>query len=163
MKVESIDIYLNEQDYPETFRKKIECLKYSGMSEDEAKNFIATNPIQLELYYTVGQGLWGVEAEAIEGGAIIHNPYTGEEGQLDENDEKLVFLNEPPVYQRAANHLWLAMEIIEEKGGFEQAYAACQNSGEMAQLRFLFERSKALIDAWGDEFDMWEEYNEIGK
>jgi hypothetical protein len=76
---ESIMITLHEDKYPIAHQKKLEELMEQGTfrSEAEAKEWINTNPIELELYYEKHSGLFGVEAEAVE--EIPHtlcSPYT---------------------------------------------------------------------------------------
>jgi hypothetical protein len=78
-KYESIKIILDENKYPIAHQKKLEELMEQGTfrSEAEAKEWINTNPIELELYYEKHSGLFGVEAEAVE--EIPHtlcSPYT---------------------------------------------------------------------------------------
>lgn len=48
------------------------------MSDDEAENWLLTTPIQLELFYDIGRGLFAAEVEAIDC-CEIYNPYTGQE------------------------------------------------------------------------------------
>ena len=45
-------------------------------NENDARSYILTNPIELELYYHKGYGLYGVESDAVEY-ADIYNPYDG--------------------------------------------------------------------------------------
>jgi hypothetical protein len=45
-------------------------------TEQEAIDFIESEPIELELYYEEGYGLFAAEAEAIESGLVI-SPYSG--------------------------------------------------------------------------------------
>ena len=53
-------------------------------NEEDARNYILTNPIELELYYHKGYGLFGVESDAIECGDI-YEPYDGKlMGEWDE-------------------------------------------------------------------------------
>ena len=76
---ESFMIILNENKYPIAHQKKLEELMEQGAfrSEVEAKEWINTTPIELELYYEKNAGLFAVEAEAVED--IPHtlcSPYT---------------------------------------------------------------------------------------
>lgn len=76
---ESIKVILDENTYPIAHQKKLEELMEQGAfrSEAEAKEWINTTPIELELYYEKHSGLFAVEAEAVED--IPHtlcSPYT---------------------------------------------------------------------------------------
>ncbi len=71
-----IDVYL--QPHTEVFERRKRELIGAGMSENEAETWLHTTPIQLELFYSTNQGLFGVEPEALDN-IEIYNPYTGEE------------------------------------------------------------------------------------
>ncbi|NDV80773.1 hypothetical protein [Bacteroides sp. 51] len=74
-----IDITLSPERYPICFnRKVIEFMDANGLSREEAENIIANSPIQLELLYSIDQGLFAIESEPL---AYIpaYNPYTGNE------------------------------------------------------------------------------------
>ncbi len=73
---QTVDIFLrpNTKVYS---RKREELITQSGMTEDEAENWLLTTPIQIELFYSAS-GLFAVEAEAVEC-CEIYNPYSGEE------------------------------------------------------------------------------------
>lgn len=76
---ESIMIILNENKYPIAHQMKLEELMEQGAfrSEAEAKEWINTTPIELELYYEKHSGLFGVEAEAVENASeSLCSPYT---------------------------------------------------------------------------------------
>ena len=85
---EVIEVFLSETKHPKAFNAKVkEIVEQSGMTEEEAKDFVRTTPFILELYYHVNQGLFGVESEAVEGyGNEIYSPYTGEECDRAEVD-----------------------------------------------------------------------------
>lgn len=85
---EVIEVYLSEEKQPIAFGNKVkELMEESGMSEEEAKEFVRTTPFTLELYYHMYQGLFAVESEAVEGyGNEIYSPYTGEECDRTEVD-----------------------------------------------------------------------------
>ena len=74
---ESINVRLDEIQHPIAFATKVQELVNSGMKEDEAKKFVRITPIELEIYYSESQGLFGIEAEAVDSGTI-YNPYSGE-------------------------------------------------------------------------------------
>lgn len=82
--VELVDIYLDQHRHPLAFKVKLHELMESGMSEQEAKSFLMTNPIQMELYYSKDQGLFMIETDAVES-TTIYNPYDGK--QMEEFDE----------------------------------------------------------------------------
>ena len=46
-------------------------------TREEAEAYVSGTPIELELYYEKGTGLFAVEAEAVESGTI-YSPYTKE-------------------------------------------------------------------------------------
>lgn len=76
---ESILVILDEKKYPIAHQMKLEELMEQGAFEsvEAAKEWINTNPIELELYYEKDAGLFAVEAEAVE--SISHtlcSPYT---------------------------------------------------------------------------------------
>ncbi len=82
---ESITITLDEERFPIAYaEKKRELMEICGMSEEDAEKYIAESPIELEVYYQYGVGLFGVESEAVEC-SRIYSPYTQEE--LEEYDE----------------------------------------------------------------------------
>jgi hypothetical protein len=79
---ESFMITLNENKYPIAHQMKLEELMESGAfnSVEEAKEWINTTPIELELYYEKHSGLFAVEADAIENASeSLCSPYTGVE------------------------------------------------------------------------------------
>lgn len=78
---ESIDIKVRRDNYPIIYQRKLEEMveegNYSTIEEAEKDNpqFI----IELELYYDKGNGLYGVEVDAVESGAeSLCSPYTAE-------------------------------------------------------------------------------------
>jgi hypothetical protein len=76
---ESIMIILNENKYPIAHQMKLEELMEQGAfnSVEEAKEWINTTPIELELYYEKHSGLFAVEADAIESASeSLCSPYT---------------------------------------------------------------------------------------
>ena len=83
---ESIKVFLSPIDTPIAYENKIQELVEQGMSLEEAKNFVGTIPIELEIYYSKNNGLFGVEAEAVESGTV-YNPYTSE--LLEEADDDI--------------------------------------------------------------------------
>ena len=83
---ESIRVYLDENRTPLAFNEKLKELMEEGAfdNENDARSYILTNPIELELYYHKGYGLYGVESDAVEY-ADIYNPYDGT--KMEEWDE----------------------------------------------------------------------------
>lgn len=66
-------------NFPVAYNLKLkELVDEAGMSEAEAKQFLRESPIELELYYHYGYGLFAVEAEAVDAGANIYSPYNTE-------------------------------------------------------------------------------------
>ena len=72
---ESINVLIDEHRQPIAFKNKVDELVESGMIQEEAETFVRTTPIELEIYYSKFEGLFGVEAEAVESGTI-YNPYS---------------------------------------------------------------------------------------
>lgn len=85
--MESIMVQLTEEKTPIAFNRKVKELLDQGAfeSEEDAKAWVYQNPIELELYYSIDCGLFGVESDAIENGADIYDPYTAE--MLEDFDE----------------------------------------------------------------------------
>lgn len=83
---DSIMVYLDENRTPFAFEEKVKELIEEGLfdNEDEARNFIRTTPIELELYYHKGYGLYGVESCAVEL-SDIYDPYDG--AKMEECDD----------------------------------------------------------------------------
>ena len=75
---ESIRVYLDENRTPLAFNEKLKELMEEGAfdNENDARIYILTNPIELELYYHKGYGLFGVESDAVEC-SDIYEPYEG--------------------------------------------------------------------------------------
>lgn len=77
--VESIDIRISKNKTPIAYENKVLCLMDSGLSREEAEKEVDGMVITCEIYYEIGQGLFAVEQEAVDGGASIYSPYTREE------------------------------------------------------------------------------------
>jgi len=84
---EVIDIFLSEEKFPIAFKAKVDELVGQGWEEAEAREWIPKVTFQMELYYSVDQGLFMVEAEAVESIAIF-NPYSGDE--LEECEDSII-------------------------------------------------------------------------
>lgn len=77
-----IDIRLSPEKTPVAYERKVRCLMLSGMTEEEAKIEASCTPIQMELFYDIGIGLFMVESEAVDN-CEIYNPFSGEEIQKE--------------------------------------------------------------------------------
>ena len=75
---EVIDIVTTPDAYPELFRRRVKCLTSSGLPQSEAEKFVASTPLQLELFYDIGRSGFAIDAEAV-GNTPLYNPYTGKE------------------------------------------------------------------------------------
>ena len=93
---ESIKIKLSRMCTPIAYQNKLdelmECKAFD--TQDEAEKWLNETPIELELYYEKGYGLFGVEEEAVEE-SEIHSPYSGapllyevEIDQLNDDDKQ---------------------------------------------------------------------------
>jgi len=90
---ESINITLSRENTPIAYQNKLDelmdCKAFDTQAEAEA--WLNETPIELELYYENGYGLFGVEAEAVEN-TEIKSPYSGapilDEDEIDQfNDD----------------------------------------------------------------------------
>lgn len=50
-----------------------------GMTREEAEKYASETPIELELYYQVGFGLFGLSSEYVDNMASFVSPYNGDE------------------------------------------------------------------------------------
>ena len=75
---ESINIKLSKEYTPIAYQNKLDelmdCKAFDNKAE--AEKWLSETPIELELYYEKGYGLFGVEAEAVES-AELTSPYSG--------------------------------------------------------------------------------------
>ena len=71
------NVTLTAEKFPIAFSNKVRELTDCGMTEEDAVRYLRDTPIELELYYSYGYGLFAVETDAIDGGAAIFDPYTG--------------------------------------------------------------------------------------
>ena len=90
---ESINITLSRENTPIAYQNKLDelmdCKAFD--TQDEAEAWLNETPIELELYYENGYGLFGVESEAVES-TEINSPYSGapilDEDEIDQfNDD----------------------------------------------------------------------------
>lgn len=68
---------LDPEKTPKAYYNKVYDLLTARHSRGEAEK-LALEPIECEIYYEVGAGLFAVESGAVESG-IIYSPYTMEE------------------------------------------------------------------------------------
>ena len=61
-----IGFFLDENKHPQAYQAKLQELIDSGMSEIDARKYIAHTPIQLELIYEVNEGFFAIEPDATE-------------------------------------------------------------------------------------------------
>lgn len=85
---ESLNVYLSEDKTPIAFARKLKELmdQKTFNSEEEAKKWIRETPFEMEFYYSMDQGLFLVESEAVDSDIPIFNPYSGEE--LEDSDDE---------------------------------------------------------------------------
>lgn len=78
---ESINVRLTKDRFPIAFNNKVEELleEKAFKTREEAEKWLTQTPIELEIYYEKGAGLFGVEAEALDNvGVDICSPYSKE-------------------------------------------------------------------------------------
>lgn len=80
------NVHITEDKFPIVYAAKLAELVRNGMSEDDAKKYLHAVPIELELYYSPDNGCFAVETDAVDGGATIFDPYTGEECETADED-----------------------------------------------------------------------------
>lgn len=80
------NVHITEDKFPKVYAAKLAELVRNGMSEEDAKKYLNAVPIELELYYSPDYGCFAVETDAVDGGATIFDPYTGEECEPAEED-----------------------------------------------------------------------------
>lgn len=75
---ETIPVRLSEETFPTAFKTKLEELIGQGFSEEDARRWLLSTPIVLELYYEKDSGLFAVESEALEScPEDLCSPYSG--------------------------------------------------------------------------------------
>lgn len=83
---EIVSVSIDLRKYPTLYNNKIAELVKEGCTEDEAKEIIGEHPyIEIELYYEIGYGLFGVESDAVECTEVF-SPYTKEVLDCDFED-----------------------------------------------------------------------------
>lgn len=73
------NVKLTKEKFPKVYEVKLNELIKNGLPKEEAEEYLMENEFELELYYSVNYGMFAVETDAIDGGATIYDPYTGEE------------------------------------------------------------------------------------
>lgn len=58
-------ISLSEKETPQAFKRRVEELMLSGLSEGEARHNAATTPVAMELFYDCGRGMFAIESEPL--------------------------------------------------------------------------------------------------
>lgn len=75
---ETIQVRLTPETFPTAFRTKLEELIGQGFSEEDARRWLLSTPIVLELYYEKDSGLFAVKSDALEScPESIRSPYSG--------------------------------------------------------------------------------------
>jgi hypothetical protein len=82
--MESMQVVLSKDKTPIAFEQRVLSLINSGLDREEAEQ-MASEPIDVEMYYNPDAGLFLVECEAVESGTI-YDPYSGE--LMDDFDEE---------------------------------------------------------------------------
>lgn len=77
------NVVLDERRFPLAYAAKLNELmdngQGEGMTEKEAREYLQREHFELELYYSPTYGMFAVETDAIDNGAVIYDPYTGRE------------------------------------------------------------------------------------
>ena len=81
-KYESVNIILSKEKYPIAFEKYVKDIMHGGMTREEAEKYASETPIELELYYQVGFGLFGISSDYVENVESFVSPYNGDEYEL---------------------------------------------------------------------------------
>ena len=83
---EVIKVLLTPKTYPIAYKNKVDELMEQGafLSRLEAEEWLQTTPIDLEIIYEKGHGLFAVESQALEMGGLT-SPYTCNEIVCEDN------------------------------------------------------------------------------
>ena len=81
-KYESVNIILSKEKCPIAFEKYVKDIMQGGMTREEAEKYASETPIELELYYQVGFGLFGISSDYVENVESFVSPYNGDEYEL---------------------------------------------------------------------------------
>ena len=76
---EVVNVYIDKEKMPTCFNGRVKNLvEWADMTTEEAENWLAHNPICLEVYWSKDRGFFAVESDAVnEVGDSICDPYTG--------------------------------------------------------------------------------------
>jgi hypothetical protein len=74
---EVIHFIIDPVKHPKLYTAKKDEMKESGMSEEEAVSLLATFVVELEVYNSPGMAIFAIEADAIDGGCNVVDPFTG--------------------------------------------------------------------------------------
>lgn len=75
---EEIKVITTSEINPITFKRRVQCLMLSGLTQEQAEHIASTEPMKLALFYDIGRGAFAVDAEAVSN-TPLYNPYTGKE------------------------------------------------------------------------------------
>lgn len=83
---EVIKVLLTPGTYPIAYNNKVDELVKEGAfpTRFEAEKWLQTTPIDLEIIYEKGHGLFAVESQALEMGGLV-SPYTCSEIVCEDN------------------------------------------------------------------------------
>lgn len=86
---ESIMITLTPKTYPKAFKAKVDELMEEGVfnNREEAEAWVIDSPIELELYYDKGKGLFGVESGFVESVSEFTSPYGTTYKEVERDEE----------------------------------------------------------------------------
>lgn len=80
---ESVSILLSKEKYPIAFEKYVKDMMNGGMTREQAEKYASETPIELELYYQVGFGLFGLSSDYVDNMESFVSPYNGDEYELE--------------------------------------------------------------------------------
>lgn len=76
---ESVKVWITKEHHPILWENKVKCLEDTCDSREEAEELaeqIFSSPIELELLYEVGTGLFAIESDALACGAECFSPFS---------------------------------------------------------------------------------------
>lgn len=119
-------ITLSGKETPQAFKRRVEELMQSGLSEAEARHNVATTPVAMELFYDCGRGMFAVESEPLLHIGIF-NPYTGFEipnenlPAFPRPKESSVYADKTPIVPIPVHLLSILLDYLwqEEKRNWE--------------------------------------------
>lgn len=86
---ESVMITLTPTGFPKAFKSKVDELMEEGVfdNREEAEAWVMDAPIELELYYEKGNGLFGVESGFVESVSEFTSPYGTTYKEVERDEE----------------------------------------------------------------------------